>query len=50
MYYYLYRAGVRYTVRIIKVADNNPNMVYVESAIGLMFLGWGDISELQWIK
>lgn len=50
MYYYLYRAGVRYTVRIIKVADNNPSMVYVESVIGLVFMGWVDISELQWIK
>lgn len=35
MYYTLIRNGVRYTVRIVKVSDVNPSMVYV------------DISELQ---
>ena len=50
MYYTLVRNGVRYTVRIVKTSDVNPSMVYVESAIGLVFMGWVDISELQWIK
>lgn len=47
MYYTLMRNGVRYTVRIVKVSDVNPNMVYAESVIGLVFMGWVDISELQ---
>ena len=47
MYYYYYHGGVKYTVFIVKVHPTNPDMVYVESAIGQVFMGWVNRSDLK---